>query len=61
MINCLRFDQKIKASQTAIFNRIEKHESQTDDQSSAFVQDTFNAIQVTSPKADLEVDYIKKY
>ena len=45
-----------KASQTAIFNRIENNfKSQTDDQSSAFVQDTFNAIQATLPKADLEV------
>ena len=53
----LTSDQKSdKASQTAIFNRIESNfKSQTDDQSSAFVQDTFNAIQATLPKADLEV------
>ena len=53
----LTSDQKSdKASQTAIFNRIENNfKSQTDDQSSAFVQDTFNAIQATLPKADLEV------
>ena len=53
----LTSDQKSdKASQTAIFNRIENNfKSQTDDQSSAFVQDTFNAIQATLPKSDLEV------
>ena len=53
----LTSDQKSdKASQTAIFNRIESNfKSQTDDQSSAFVQDTFNAIQATLPKAKLEI------
>jgi hypothetical protein len=45
-----------KASQTAIFNRIESNfKSQTDDQSGAFVQDTFNAIQATLPAASLEI------
>ena len=57
MTTFLRLTKKSdKASQTAIFNRIENNfKSQTDDQSSAFVQDTFNAIQATLPKADLEV------
>ena len=45
-----------KESQTAIFNMIKKNfESQTDDQSGAFVQDTFNAIQASIPGADLEI------